>query len=280
MPPSSIALACAVLLTTAALAAPAAADSVSNPLALAGQVELHSEGLAGSARVLLPTDVNLPGNCLNTPVISVTGTASAVMLRLVPADGRPASEGVVLGALPDGTTFDDRCGDRKLRAGTYDLTTVRDKGTARVGLVLPGLAGSATVVASLPSAARVAALPLVSDPAVAAATASYGSTVELAGKGTTVVAGSVAAAIGGTVLRSTCEYAPGSAAGLPPAIAYSAPCPAGGASRGLGIGGDSITVGSTTGRPAGEYGLGFYYVGAGVLRGAAVAATFPDSQQQ
>lgn len=273
---SMVLVAATALLATAS---PFASASATEPeaVALAGVTDLVAERTASSVPVSIARDVTLAGTCLRSPAVAVTGTASTVLAQLDSVTDGSGNGSFLFGQLPDGSTFDDLCGSRVIPAGPYRLTVLRTDGDATMRLFLPGIDGTTTIFPTDTSEAKVAALPQVSPDTVTSVTASFGRTLELSGPGSTVVVGGVTSRLGGSVVRSTCEYSPGTpAAVLPALLAYSAPCPAGAASRGLGVGGSSITIGTATGREPGVYGLGFYYVGAGQLAGSAVAATFPS----
>ncbi len=267
------------LMSCALTAAPSSADQPDRgPAPLGSMVQVALNAPAASQLVLIGADVSLPGGCLRSSAIQVAGTADAVLIDLRPADGS-ANEAFSFGRLPDGATFDSGCGPRTIKAGRYTLTALRTDGTATVTLALPGLNGSdVTLAPSEPSEAEIAALRLVTPAQGALVTGAYATDIALASTGRTMVVGGVTASgISATILRGTCEYAPGQSRPGPEPVAYAAPCPAASGTRGVSAGSSTIHMSIATGQKPGIHGMGFYYIGANDLIGSALTATLPDA---
>lgn len=231
---------------------------------LAGTTSVTANSPSASAQVDLTRDVPFSGNCYPERAATVTGTAAAVVVALIPNTdpGNP----VYFGRFPQregGHTFSSLCGAGTLKAGAYTLVMVRTAGTATLTLRLPGLAGRRTVMAApTRSGATLALLAPVSPYNSTGSVASFGASGKLNSKGLVYVLGWMRSGVSAMATLGDCEV-DGPLAELAPMMLAQAPgCPVGGSGfsvpgpRGSGT---SFHGGGLGNVQAGAYSAGLYY---------------------
>lgn len=256
----SAAVALGALVTTH----PAAAQAPR--LALAGTTKIIATASSSSARVDVSRDVAFSGQCYPESAATLSGTAAAVVVALIPV--HDPGNAVYFGRFPrqeGGHTFSSLCGGgATLKAGSYTLVMVRTAGTATLTLRLSGLAGRRVLRPSASHAgARIATLSPVAPYNSTGSMASFGASGSLASKGLVMVFGWMRSGVSAVATLGDCEVG-GPLASLAPMWLAQAPgCPLGGSGfnvPGPKGSGTDFHGGGIANVNAGPYSAGFYYL--------------------
>ena len=222
-------------------------------------------GLSTSTQLVnVPKALSFPGSCAPEPLVSVAGTADAVVVALVPV-GVKSPTPVLFGRLPraqGGKTFSTLCGaGATLAAGKYKLVALRTSGTATVTLRLPALAGRIRLAPHRASAAAsIARLDAVQPYATTSHAASFAATHDLAGQGFVMVIGWNRLPNGSFLEHGDCEVS-GPEVDLPVAATAAPGCPLGGGglSTPTRVGsGDNFWAGGVSNVTGGTYSAGYF----------------------
>jgi hypothetical protein len=243
-----------------------AATSASSYLPLAGTTTVPLTSPTSSQLVSLPKAVVFGGLCEPEPLVSVSGTADAVVLALVPV-GVASPTPILFGRLPKAEgdrTFSTLCGNgAAIPAGKYKLVALRAAGTATATLHLPGLRGHVRLAphrAAVP--ATLARLDPVQPYAPTSGAASFAATHPLVGKGFVMVIGWNRVQSDSALVQGDCE-ASGAETTLP-LVATEAPgCPLGSGASNVptAVGpGENYWAGGESNVAADTYSAGYFVV--------------------